>query len=111
MNIGADIEEVKRFEKYVKDKDYLERVFAEEEISYCMPKKNPAQHLTARFAAKEAVWKALSAKNKKLIITDISIKNTQSGKPEVYIKNKRYKKIDVSLSHTDKYVVAVAVAF
>jgi holo-[acyl-carrier protein] synthase len=111
MNIGIDIEEVKRFEKYVKDKDYLERVFAEDEIIYCMPKKNPAPHLAARFAAKEAVWKALSVKNKKLIVTDISIKNTQSGKPEVYIKNKRYKKIDVSLSHTKKYVVAVAIVF
>ncbi|MDR1195760.1 MAG: holo-ACP synthase [Endomicrobium sp.] len=111
MNIGVDIEEVKRFEKYVRDKDYLERVFAEDEISYCMPKKNPAQHLAARFAAKEAVWKAVSAKNKKLIITDISIKNAQSGKPEVYIKNRKYKKIDVSLSHADKYVVAVAIAF
>ncbi|MCL2485374.1 MAG: holo-ACP synthase [Endomicrobia bacterium] len=111
MYIGVDIEEVKRFEKYVKDKIYLERVFADEEISYCMPKKRPAQHLAARFAAKEAVWKALSAKNKNLVVTDISIKNTQSGKPEVYIKNKRYKKIDVSLSHTDKYVVAAAVVF
>ncbi len=111
MNVGVDIEEVKRFEKYVKDKDYLERVFAEDEISYCMPKKNPAQHLAARFAAKEAVWKALNTKNKKLIITDISVKNTCSGKPEVYIKNRRYEKIDVSLSHTGKYVVAVAVAF
>lgn len=111
MNIGVDIEEVKRFEKYVKDKDYLERVFSGDEISYCMPKKRPAQHLAARFAAKEAVWKALSAKNKKLVITDISVKNTLSGKPEVYIKNKRYKKIDVSLSHTCKYVVAAAIAF
>jgi holo-[acyl-carrier-protein] synthase len=111
MNIGVDIEEIKRFEKYVKDKDYLERVFAEDEISYCMPKKNPAQHLAARFAAKEAVWKALSTKNKKLIIGDISIKNTASGKPEVFIKNKKYKKIDVSLSHAEKYVVAVALVF
>ena len=111
MNIGIDIEEVRRFSKFVKDKEYLKRVFAEGEISYCLPKKNPAQHLAARFAAKEAVWKALSSKNKKLVITDVSIKNTQSGKPEVYIKNKRYSKIDVSLSHTGKYVAAVAIAF
>lgn len=111
MNVGVDIEEVKRFEKYVKDKDCLERVFAEDEISYCMRKKNPAQHLAARFAAKEAVWKALNTKNKKLVITDISVKNTRSGKPEVYIKNRRCKKIELSLSHTAEYAVAVATAF
>ncbi|MDR2426425.1 MAG: holo-ACP synthase [Endomicrobium sp.] len=111
MNIGADIEEIKRFQKYVKDKERLEKLFSEDEISFCLSKKNPAQHLAARFAAKEAIWKSIGDKHKKLIITDISIKNAQSGKPEVYIKNKRYKKIDVSLSHADKYVVAVAIAF
>ncbi|AKL98240.1 holo-ACP synthase [Endomicrobium proavitum] len=111
MNVGIDIEEVVRFKKYVSDKNALKRIFSGIEISYSLPKKNPAQHLAVRFAAKEAVWKALSSHNKKLIVSDISIKNTDFGKPEVYIKNKKYKKIDVSLSHTKKYVVAVAVAF
>lgn len=111
MNIGIDIEEVERFNKYVKDKKYLERIFSKEEVFYCLPKKNAAQHLAVRFAAKEAVWKALSSKNKKLIVTDISVQNTEDGKPQVYIKNKKHKKIEVSLSHTDKYVVAVAIIF
>jgi holo-[acyl-carrier protein] synthase len=111
MNIGIDIEEVKRFDKYVKDKTYLERIFSKEEMLYSLPKKNASQHLAARFAAKEAVWKALSAKNKKLFITDISIKNDKYGKPQVYIKSKKYKKIDISLSHTRKYVAAAAIAF
>ncbi|MDR0800769.1 MAG: holo-ACP synthase [Endomicrobium sp.] len=111
MNIGIDIEEVKRFVKYIKNKKYLDRVFAKEEISYSLTKKNAAQCLAARFAAKEAVWKALSARNKKLAITDISVRNTKDGKPQVYIKNRKYGKIDISLSHTDKYVVAVALAF
>ncbi|MCA6069924.1 MAG: holo-ACP synthase [Endomicrobium sp.] len=111
MNIGIDIEEVKRFNKYLKDKKYLERIFSKEEILYSLSKKNVAQHLAARFAAKEAVWKALSSKNKKLIATDVSIQNTKCGKPQVYIKNKKYQKMDVSLSHTDKCVVAVAIVF
>jgi len=111
MNIGIDIEEVARFDKYVKDKASLKRIFSGVEISYSLPKKNPSQHLAARFAAKEAVWKALSSSDKKLSVINISIKNADSGKPEVYIKNKKYKKIDVSLSHTKKYVVAVAVVF
>jgi holo-[acyl-carrier protein] synthase len=111
MNIGVDIEEVKRFKKYVNNKKYLEHIFAKEEISYSFLKKNTAQHLAARFAAKEAVWKALNTKNKNLSITDISVKNTKEGKPQVYVKNKKYKKIDISLSHTEKYVAAVALVF
>jgi holo-[acyl-carrier protein] synthase len=111
MNVGIDIEEVKRFIKYVKNKKYLSRIFTEEEIIYSLSKKNAAQHLAARFAAKEAVCKALSTKNKKLFIVDISVKNTKNGKPIIYIKNKKYKMLDVSLSHTNKYVVAVVVAF
>jgi holo-[acyl-carrier protein] synthase len=112
VNIGIDIEEVKRFNKYIKDKEYLRRIFSKEEILYSLPKKNAAQHLAVRFAAKEAVWKALIAKNKKkLAVIDVSIQNDGDGKPQVYIKNKKYKKVDVSLSHTNKYVVAVAIVF
>jgi holo-[acyl-carrier protein] synthase len=111
MNIGIDIEEVEKFNKYVKNKAYLERIFSKEEILYSLPKKNASQHLAVRFAAKEAVLKALSAKNKKLFLTDISVINNKDGKPQVYIKSKKYKKIDVSLSHTKKYAAAVAIAF
>jgi holo-[acyl-carrier protein] synthase len=108
MKIGIDIEEVKKFMKYVKNKEYLSHIFTDEEILYSFSKKNTAQHLAARFAAKEAVWKAMNIK-KKLIITDISVKNTKDGKPQVYIKNKKYKTINISLSHTNKYAVAVAI--
>jgi holo-[acyl-carrier protein] synthase len=110
MNIGIDIEEVERFVKYVGDKKFLGRIFAKEEISYSISRKNIAQSLAVRFAAKEAIWKALSTINR-FNITDISIRNTKDGKPQVYIKNKKYKRIDISLSHTDKYVAAVAIAF
>jgi holo-[acyl-carrier protein] synthase len=110
MNIGVDIEEIKRFDKYVNNEEYLKNIFSQEEILYSIPKKNAIQHLAVRFAAKEAVWKALSTRNKKLVITDISVRNDESGKPRVYIRNKECKKIDISLSHTKDYVVAVAIA-
>jgi len=111
MNIGVDIEEVERFKKYAKDKKYLKRVFTEKEILYSFMRKNVAQHLAARFAAKEAVWKAFGAKNKKLVVADISFENDKDGKPQVYIKNKRCKKVNISFSHTNKYVIAVAIVF
>ncbi|MDR3049689.1 MAG: holo-ACP synthase [Elusimicrobiota bacterium] len=107
MNIGIDIEEVERFDKYVKNDAYLKRIFSKDEIKYCQKKAKPAQNLAARFAAKEAVWKALN--DNKLIISDISVKNAKDGRPEVYVKDKKQNKIKVSLSHTKQYAAAVAV--
>ncbi|MDR3244448.1 MAG: holo-ACP synthase [Elusimicrobiota bacterium] len=107
MKIGIDIEEVARFDKCIKNAVYLKRIFSKEEIKYCLSKANPAQSLAARFAAKEAVWKALN--NDKIVIFDISIKNAKDGKPQVYIKGKKQNKIDISLSHTKQYAAAAAI--
>jgi len=110
MNIGIDIEEIKRFKNLLKDKKFIERIFSKDEIEYCLSKKkNSVQHFAVRFAGKEAVWKAIN-KSKKLTITDISFKNSISGKPLVYIKNKITKNIEVSFSHNNTTVVAVAVS-
>lgn len=106
--LGIDIEEIGRFKKLIKDKKFVKRVFSEDEIKYCSSKKNSVQHFAVRFAGKEAVWKAVNDKIKKLVITDISFKNSLSGKPEVYIKNKKVKNIEVSFSHTKAIVTAIA---
>ncbi|MDR0486270.1 MAG: holo-ACP synthase [Elusimicrobiota bacterium] len=111
MNIGIDIEEIDRFKKYAKDRVFLEKVFSKEELKYSLSKKTAIQHLAARFAAKEAVWKALNRKDKKLLIKDISIKNAKDSKPEIYIRNKKYKRIDISISHTKQYAAAAAIVF
>lgn len=109
MNIGIDIEEIKRFQKLLKDKNFIERIFSKNEIAYCLSKKkNSIQHFAVRFAGKEAVWKALD--NSKITITDISFKNSISGKPLVYIKNKIKRNIEVSFSHNKTTVVAVAIS-
>ena len=110
MNIGIDIEEIKRFQKLSKDKKFIERIFSKDEISYCLStKKNSIQHFAVRFAGKEAVWKAIN-KSKKLVISDISFKNSILGKPEVYIKGKKISYIDISFSHNKTTVVAVAIS-
>lgn len=108
MSIGIDIEEIKRFQKLIKDKKFIGRIFSEDEIKYCSSKKNSIQHYAVRFAGKEAVWKATNNKSNKIVITDISFKNSISGKPEVYIKNKKKKNIEISFSHSKTTVVAVA---
>ena len=110
MNIGIDIEEIKRFNNLLKDKKFIERIFSKDEIEYCLSKKkNAIQHFAVRFAGKEAVWKAIN-KSKKFVITDISFKNSITGKPEVYIKGKKISYIDISFSHTKNTVVAVAIS-
>ncbi len=107
MKIGIDIVEVKRIERLIKDKDFLRRVYTPGEIQYCKPKRNRAQHFAVRFASKEAVWKALG--QNKIALRDISVVNKASGKPEAVVQGKVRKNIDISLSHTDNYAVAVAI--
>ncbi len=108
-SVGIDIVEIKRINKLVGNRRFCCRVFSNKEISYCKSRKNPCQHYAVRFAAKEAVWKALGRRG--ITHKDISIRNSPEGKPEVILpdKLKRLEKnFSVSLSHTKDYAVAVA---
>ena len=108
---GIDIIEVNRIKKIIQhSKRFLAKVYTPTEITYCNSRKNKWQHFAVRFAAKEAVWKALGKKD--IWHRDITVKNTLDGKPEI-ILSKKYKnlekRISLSLSHTDDYAVAIAV--
>ena len=108
-SVGIDIVEIKRITRLIKNKRFCRRIFSDKEISYCRSKKNPGQHYAVRFAAKEAVWKALGKRG--ISHRDISIRNSPEGKPEVTLpkKLKRLeKKVSVSLSHTSDHAVAIA---
>lgn len=114
-SLGVDIEEVQRFKKLVRNQRFLSRVFTPQEIRYCATKKKKLQHFAVRFAAKEAVWKALSdilrKKKTPLGHRDIGVKNSASGKPVVVLPKKfrsLEKRVAISLSHTASYAVAVA---
>ncbi len=71
MDIGVDIVEIDRIAKSVKNPRFLKRVFSPNEVSYCRSRKNSAQHFAVRFAAKEAVWKAVG--EPKLLHRDIQV--------------------------------------
>ncbi len=114
--MGVDIEEVARFQRLIRNKRFLARVFTSQEIAYCSAKKNKAQHFAVRFAAKEAVWKALSAelRRKKLSLghRQIGLANDRWGRPEVVLPSflkTIAKRMAVSLSHSRAYVVATAI--
>ncbi len=109
--IGIDLVETERIKKLLRNKKFLSRVFSEEEIKYCETKVNKEQHYSARYAAKEAVWKALSGKYN-IPLKNIVVKNIKNGKPIIEIlsdiKELKKVKIEVSLSHIKEYAIAVA---
>ena len=106
--LGIDIVKISKIRKLAeRNKRFLTRNFTPEEIRYCLGKKRKWQHLAVRFAAKEAVWKAVGPD---VSLKDISIRNAPSGKPEAQIKSRnRRNRILVSLSHSDHYAAAVAI--
>ena len=60
LGIGTDLARIERFRKFLQpDNKLLERIFSDDERCYALEKKDPAPHLAARFAAKEAFLKAL----------------------------------------------------
>ena len=111
---GTDIIEIERVKDSIESTDgkFCERVFTEKEIQYCESKKTQKyQHYAARFAAKEAVFKAISSelKNKYDISwKDIEILNDENGRPYVNINSpiKTIENIDISISHCKQYAVA-----
>lgn len=109
--IGIDIIEVKRIEKAIErwGDHFLKHVFTENEIQYAKSRKFPTQHYAARFAAKEAVFKAIGDKPE-VTWKDIEVMNDNHGKPCCLFSDKSYnKKILISLSHTENYAVANAI--
>jgi len=108
MEVGLDIVEIDRVKRLVKGTPrFLPRVFTAQEIAYCKGKKNPWQHYAVRFAAKEAVWKAIDRDG--LSLKDISVSRDGRGKPGVMIKGRKVPGFKLSLSHSDNYAVAVAI--
>ena len=114
-SIGVDIVEVDRIRDSVQrwGQRFLKRVFTPREIEYCLGQRNRYTSLAARFAAKEAVSKAIGPQIG-INWTDVEIVNTHHGKPEVKLKGKAAQattggEILLSLSHTKNYAVAVAI--
>ena len=109
IGLGTDLVEVKRIEAFAQKPGALERVFSPEEIAYCLARKNKYQHLAVRFAAKEAVYKALPFAG--VAFKNIQVTNLESGRPQVRVQDARCEGlvILITLSHTDRYAVATVV--
>lgn len=118
LGIGIDLEEVERVAKVFSTPAGLARVFTPHEIAYCQLKRRRFEHLAARFAAKEALFKALGTGLRgKLRWTDVEVRNEPSGKPYLTLSGAAKELADqmgvqttlVSLSHTRQYATAQVV--
>lgn len=125
IGIGTDIIEIVRIKRAVQrwGRKFLDRIYTEDELSYCYLKKDPFACLAARFAAKEAAIKAFSwifdsnhaNKIKKLSLKDIEIINKNGGLPYLIIKNLNFRtkisdySIHLTISHERVYAVATVV--
>ena len=117
VKCGTDIIEVDRvkeaIEKY--EERFLNKIYTDLEITYCNSKENRYQSFAARFAAKEAVFKAISeGLDSKYDIkwTDIEIILGKNQRPIVNLKMniEGLSQLDVSLSHIEKFATATCVA-
>lgn len=113
--IGTDIISIPKLKKTINSSHgdkFINRIFTKNEIDYCNDKVNPIIHFAGRFAAKEAITKALLSSE---IVNSISMKSIEiiSGKnrkPEVNLtlSSKLQIQCKVSISHTDEYAITFA---
>jgi holo-[acyl-carrier protein] synthase len=117
--LGIDMIEVERITNNIgKEAGFRELVFSKNEINYCETKTNKFEHYAARFAAKEAFFKAMGTGwMSGTAFNEIEIKNDEQGKPELILlgqtaiavnKNGGIK-ISVSLSHLKTFASAVVI--
>lgn len=118
MRCGTDICNVARIKEAIEklgDK-FLKRVFTEKEIAYCESRKVVKyESYAARFAGKEAVYKAIYlAKKNNGTFTEVEILTEETGRPYAVLHGElaqiaQNAKIDVSLSHEKEYAIAMAI--
>ena len=117
IGIGTDIAEVPRLRQAIErhGERFLQRVFTEREMAYCQSHRNSEERFAARFAAKEAMMKALGTGWRRGITwRDIEVSNAQGGKPNIQLTGKALEIfhslggacIYLSLTHTDNYALA-----
>jgi len=119
LGLGLDLVDVTRFERVLARRPALaRRLFSAEELSYAGTLRNPAPTLAGRFAAKEAVMKALGVGVGAIDWTDVSVVRTPGGAPRLVVGGRAARLADalgvggwsVSISHTAGVAGAVVAA-
>lgn len=104
MEIGVDIVDIDRIKSALSKNGFREKVFTEKEINYCESKFNKYESYAVRFAAKEALAKALRKGFRDISFKDIEVLNDEYGAPHISYLNYNIK---LSLSHESKVAIAM----
>ena len=120
VGLGVDLVEVDRMERILaRTPSFKAKVFSEGERVYCDRQKRPAMHYAARFAAKEAVVKALGCGfTDGVSVRDVEVRRSPAGRPEAVLSGRAQEvaqeqgvtEIPLSLSHTRTDAIACAMA-
>jgi holo-[acyl-carrier protein] synthase len=106
---GIDIVDVRRVKRAIErfGNAFTTRLFTEDELNYSLKKRRPEVHLAARFAAKEAFFKARGLKAGIKRFKDVSVLRDLDGAPRLKVKGLRgSERIHLSLSHDGDYSIA-----
>jgi holo-[acyl-carrier protein] synthase len=117
VGIGVDIAETGRISRSLEQygERFIKRICTPAEVAYCERFKNKAERYAARFAAKEAAFKALGTGwSKGIRWLDVEVTHQPSGKPELVLTGRAQEvarelgvsRASLSISHADQYVVA-----
>ncbi len=117
---GIDLVKVSRMERLIRSsgKKFLDRVFSAGEQAYCGSKRMSSEHYAARFAAKEAVLKALKIRPRKgQKLSEIEVRRENTGKPFISLNAAERRRlrlsaeaqIELSIAHEREYAIATVV--
>jgi holo-[acyl-carrier protein] synthase len=121
MGIGTDIIECPRIGKMIETHGelFLRRIYTDREIRYCQSRKHAIEHFAGRWAAKEAILKALgTGRSRGIAWTNIEVRNGHDGQPRVLVcgaaretaRERGIGDILISISHCRTYATAYALA-
>ena len=121
IGIGTDIIEVPRIGKMIEQHGelFLRRVYTEREIRYCQARKHACEHFAGRWAAKEAILKAIGTGwTRGICWTDMEIRRDAMSGPKVLVRGgardaavqRGIGEILISISHCRTYATATAIA-
>jgi holo-[acyl-carrier protein] synthase len=121
VGIGTDLCDCVRIANMIEKhgEEFVNRVYTPREIEYCGVRKAAVQHYAGRWAAKEAILKALGTGwTQGIKWTDLEVTNQPGGEPIVQLHNialqvmrsKRIERVLISISHTETQAIAFAVA-
>ncbi|WP_338998911.1 holo-ACP synthase [Fusobacterium animalis] len=120
VGIGNDIIEIERIEKAISKEGFKDKIYTQRELENIKKRGNRAETYAGVFSAKEAISKAIGTGVREFSLTNLEILNDDLGKPYVVVSEKLDKiikskkedyQIEISISHSKKYAIAMAIIF